>query len=211
MAAGRPAKRGHARRVTRHAHVLAVGEPPAVKHRLLHGGYQKTAVGTDGGAEMRPLPFKFFRRGLRCIREPKRGAVVMGDGKAEAFWQEGQSADGRRSFELAQLLGLHESGLAGRPGNGSVWSKCEMIDPAMFCIGGERAHLALYVRRNDFAVIAASDDTLAIAGRRENGSGVDVDTPRLGFRLGQEKRFLAENKHRCASEKMRANDGPAGR
>ena len=34
---------------------------------------------------MRALPLELFRRGLRCIREPERGAVVVRDGEAKAL------------------------------------------------------------------------------------------------------------------------------
>ena len=37
LAAGAPVERAHARVIARHPHVLAVGEPPAVQGRLLHG------------------------------------------------------------------------------------------------------------------------------------------------------------------------------
>src|SRR6478752_275256 len=40
---GRPAHRSHPRGIAGHAHVLAVGEPPAMKHWLLHRRDQKPA------------------------------------------------------------------------------------------------------------------------------------------------------------------------
>src|SRR5664279_10996 len=73
-----PAERAHARRIARHAHVLALGQPPAVQHRLLHGGDQEFAVRAERRAEMRALPFQRFRLS-RGIGKPKRGAVVMRD------------------------------------------------------------------------------------------------------------------------------------
>ena len=81
----------------------------------------------------------------------------------------------------------------------------------MFCIGRERACFALRVGRHDLAVIAAADNPHPITGRCKNGPAVDVNTPRLGFGRGKEKRFLAKNEHRCASEKMCANNRSAGR
>ena len=159
--------------------MLAVGKPPAVQHRLLHGGDEKAAVGAHGGAEMRALPFELFRRGLRRVGKPQRGAVVMRDGKPKALRQEGEPADGRRRFEFAQLLGLHEGRLAGRPGDRAVGRQRDMIDPAMFRIGRERAGLALRVGRDHAAVVAAADDALAIGGRGEDRAVMDGDPPRL--------------------------------
>ena len=40
---------------------------------------------------------------------------------------------------------------------------------------------------------------------------MDVNAPRLGFGLDKQKRFLAKDENRSASEKMCANDGAAGR
>jgi putative flippase GtrA len=47
-----PRQRAHPRRIARHAQVLAVGDAPAVQHRLLHRGDDEAAVRADGDAEM---------------------------------------------------------------------------------------------------------------------------------------------------------------
>ena len=115
--------------------MLAVDQPPAVQHRLLHGGDEEAAVRADRGAEMRALPFELFRRRPRGVGKPQRGAVVVRDRQPKALRQESEPADGRRRFEFAQLLGLHERRLAGRPGDRAVGSERDVIDPAMLGVG----------------------------------------------------------------------------
>ena len=88
-----------ARRIARHAHVLAVGEPPAVQRRLLHGGDQESSVGADGDAEMRALPFERLGRRLCAFGKPERHAVVMRDREPKALRREGEPADGRGHLE----------------------------------------------------------------------------------------------------------------
>src|SRR5580698_2834004 len=158
MAARGPPEGSDACSVAGHAHVLAVGETPAVQHRLLHRGYQKAPVGMHRHAEMRTLPLELLRLGLWRVGEPERRAVVMRDGKPEAFGQEGQSAGGRRCLKGAEFLGLYEYGFASRPGDRAVGAKRDTIDPSSLGIGGKRAALATDISLNDFAVVAARDD-----------------------------------------------------
>ena len=44
--------------------MLAVDEPPAMQHRLLHGRHKEPTVGADGHTEMRALPIQDFRLSL---------------------------------------------------------------------------------------------------------------------------------------------------
>src|SRR5262249_13527804 len=79
-----PAQRAHPRRIARHAHVFAVGQPPAVEHRLLHAGDEKFSIGADRDPEVRALPLKPLRLCIR-IGKPKCRAVIMSDGETEAL------------------------------------------------------------------------------------------------------------------------------
>ena len=159
---------------------------------------------------MRPLPFQEFRRCLLGVRKPERGAVVVGDRKPEAFRQEGQAADGRRRLEFARLLGLHERGLAGRPGDGALGPKRDMIDPAMLRVSGDDLGFTLGIGRDHLAVVAAGDDALFVGGRRQDRTVVNRDAPRFAFRLDEQHRFLAEHEHGRVAQKMRGDDRRAG-
>ena len=138
LAVGGPVERAHARGVARHAHVLAVGEPPAVQRRLLHGGDQEAPVGTEGDGEMRALPLQRLGRGLG-VRKPQRRAVVVRDREPEALRREGEPADGRgrRRALLLALAGAHEGVLAGRPGDRAGGPDRDVIDPAALGVGGD--------------------------------------------------------------------------
>ena len=192
QAAGRPAERC-ARGVAGHAHVLAVDQPPAVQHRLLHGGDEKLAVGADGGAEMRALPFEPLRLGLRRVWEPQCRAIVMGQREPKSFRQEGEAADRRGRFEFAQLLAMDVGRFAGRPCDRAVRPQRDMIDPATLGVCRQRAAFAFGIGGDYFAVIATADDAVAVSRRREDRAAMHGDALRLAFRLYQQQRFLAEH------------------
>src|SRR5690349_6678054 len=118
-----PRQRTHSRRIARHAHVLAVGEAPAMQHRLLHRGDDEAAVRARRNAEMRALPLEFLRVRAGGVGKPKRAAVVMRDSEPEAFRRKSQTCDGRGRLVVASLalLGEHVRGLTGRPGHRALW------------------------------------------------------------------------------------------
>src|ERR1700733_1180700 len=156
--------------------MLAVSDAPAMQHWLLHGGDQKAPVGTDGGAEVRALPFEEFRGGRRRVRKPERSAVVMGDGKPETLGQESKCADGGGCLKLAQRLSLHERRLAGGPSDRPIRSERDVIDPAAFRVGGDRADFTCGAGRHDFAVVAAADDAFVVCCRGEDRRAGDERT-----------------------------------
>ena len=108
-------------------------------------------------------------------------------------------------------MGLHERRLAGRPGDRPVRPERDMIDPAVLCVGRQRAAFAIRIGLDHLAIVAAADDALAVGGRGEDRAAMHRDATRLAVRLGEQQRFLAEHEHGGAAEKMRADDGRARR
>ena len=93
-----PAERAHPRRIAGHAHVLGVGEPPAVQHRLLHGGDEEFAVRAEGDAEMRALPFELL--GCALARwETRAWRRCSARSRAAGPWARRQARDGRGRVE----------------------------------------------------------------------------------------------------------------
>ena len=91
-------------RIAGHAHVLPVGQPPAVQRVLLHGGDHALAVRADGDAGMAALPLQLARAvGFRGD-EPQAGAVVVRGGDALAFRIEHQAGDAGGMVERLQFL-----------------------------------------------------------------------------------------------------------
>ena len=170
---------------------------------------RKRPSGLTVAPRCEPFHSSFSGDRLRSVRKPKCGAVVVSNGEAKSLRQKGEPADGRRRLEFAQLFGLHERRLASRPGNSAVRPDGDVIDPAMFRIGRQLARFTLRVRRRYRAVIAAADDALAISSCCKNCPAMDGHAARLRFGLDQQKRFLAQDEHRGAPEKMRANDSAA--
>ena len=160
LAADGEIERAHARTVTRHAHVLAIGEPPAVQCRLLHGGDHEAPVGAHHGGEMGALPRQSFRFALR-IGEPQRDAVVMGNRKAQALRPEGQTADRRRQREraLGASAGAHECVSPRRPRQGARGTDCHVIDPTTVGVCANRGAVSLRVSCHHLAVVTTGDDT----------------------------------------------------
>ncbi len=91
VAVVRPGQRARLAGIAGHAHVAAVGEPPAVQRVLLHRGDEEAPVRRDGDVEMRALPFQQRRLGVG-VGEPERDAVVMGEREPIALGQEGEAA-----------------------------------------------------------------------------------------------------------------------
>src|SRR5262245_21116899 len=77
FAVGAPAEGTNARRIARHAHVLAIRQSPAVQHRLLHAGDQESAVRADRNAKVRALPFKALGRRTGGVGKPECCTVVV--------------------------------------------------------------------------------------------------------------------------------------
>src|SRR5271157_1636934 len=124
---------------------------------------------------MRALPFELFRRRLRRVGKPQRGAVVMGDGEPETLRQKSEAGNGGGRYEFAERFGLHEGRLAGGPGDEPVGPDRDVVDPAMLWIGGERAGFALCIGGDDLAVVAATDDAFVVGCGREDRAGMDRD------------------------------------
>ena len=144
LAADGPIERAHACAVTRHPHVLAIGQAPAVQRRLLHGRDHEPPVRAHERGEMRAFPFQRLGRALR-VREPERDAVVMRDGEANTFRGERQSADGRWHLEhaLGTLAAARKRLLARRPRDRAVRADRHMVDPAALAVGGHHRAVAL--------------------------------------------------------------------
>ena len=84
------------RRVAAHAHVLVVGQSPAMQRVLLHGRHHRIAVGMDGDPDMAALPFQLARAVDFGRHKPQRGAVVVRRRNALAPGVEGKAGDGGR-------------------------------------------------------------------------------------------------------------------
>ena len=202
-------ERAHARRITRHAHVLAIRQPPAMKHRLLHAGDQKFSIRADRDAEMRALPFKPLRLGAGGIGKPECRAIVMRDRETKALRRKARAGHGRRRLEVATFafLGEHMRGLARRPRDRAIRAKRDLVDPAFFVVGSEHAMLAVRACFDELAVIAAGDDARSIGGACQNCAGVNRYAAFVV--AGEQQCFLAKHEHRRRTEEMHADDGRA--
>ncbi len=207
-----PGQRAHARRIARHAHVLAVGDAPAVQRRLLHHGDHEAAVRADGDAEMRALPFELLRGGAGGVGKPERAAVVMRDGQAEAFRRKRQPGDRRGRFECALLAfaGEHMRGLAGRPGDRAVRRRAPPDRPSVSC----RRSRDVDARHQPVVATTVPSSPpvtmrVAVGGAGEDGALVHGDAA-LAAVAGEQQRLLAQHEHRRVFEEMHADHRAAG-
>ena len=98
LAARRPGHRAHLGRIAGHAHVLGVGEAPAVQRRLLHGGDEELPSGLN--ITSRCEPFQASISGAACaFGKPQRHAAVVRDREPQALRREREPADARRQVE----------------------------------------------------------------------------------------------------------------
>ena len=65
-----------------------------------------------------------------------------------------------------------------------------MVDPTVFCVGGDDCDFTFGIGRYDLAVVAACDDARAVAGRRQDAAAVHRDAPRLAVARSQQQRLL---------------------
>ena len=65
--------------------------------------------------------------------------------------------------------------------------------------------------RDHRAVVAAGDDALAVARRRENAAAMHRDALGLAVARHEQQRLLAEHEHRHVAEKIRGDHRAAGR
>ena len=79
----------------------------------------------------------------------------------------------------------------------------------MFGVGREDAAFALDVGGDTLPSSPPRDDARAVGGGRQDGAAMHRDAPRLGIRLGEHDRLLAEHEDGGAAEKMRGNDRAA--
>ena len=128
----------------------------------------------------------------------------MGDRHAQALWRKREPADGRRRIEgfLLALAAADKRGLAGRPRHRAIGMQRDIVDPAPLCIGREHRDLALGVERDDLAVIAAGDDTLAVGRRAQHGAAVDGDSRDFARVVDHRRVFLGADKDRGIAEEM---------
>jgi len=136
----------------------------------------------------------------------------MRDGEANAFGRERQAAHRRAHFErvLGALGGAREGVLASRPGDRTVRTGRDMVDPASLAVGCDHAGLAVHAGRHDLAVVAAGDDAIRVRARAENCAAMRRDRARLAHARHQDERLLAQHQDRGVAEKMRAHDACAG-
>ena len=205
------------RRIARHAHVLGVGEPPAVQRRLLHRGDEEAAVRAEHHVEMRALPGEHLGRG--SARSGTR-ASRRRNARPRARRPFGENAsppalDGRSSDLLLALGGAHEGLLAGRPGDRAVRAERDAIDPAMLGVGGKRFAFALRVGRHDLAVVAAGEDARAVArptaGCRRRARRRAAPSPRARRTAAPPRRARTRrvSPRKCTADDRRARrDGP---
>ena len=212
LAARAPRHRPDTAGIAAHPHVPVIGKPPAVQRRLMHGGDEEFVVGAEGDGEMRAGPFQKFRL-RRHVGKPQRHAVVMGDRYAQSLGRERKPADGRGRIEtfFLALAAADERGLAGRPGRGAIGMQRDVIDPAPFCVGRQHRDLALGVKRDDLAIVAAGDDALAVRRRTQNGAAMDGDLRDFARPVHHRRVLLGADKHRGIAEEIDRADGHADR
>ena len=179
MAIGRPRERARLRGIARHAHVLAVGDAPAVHGVLLHGGHDEAPVRRPRHVEMRSFPFQRLRR-FAAVREPQRRSVVVAQGQPIALRREGEAphrgADGGRLHLAAARAGPHVA--AAGPGQPSGRMKRQRVDPSTL-LGADCLARAIRFRRDDAAVVAARDDAMSVGhGRQDRRIRMGIDALR---------------------------------
>ena len=114
FALGAPGQALHLGGIAGHAHVLAVGELPAMQRVFLHGGDDEIAVRRKGDRGMGARPFELDRLAVGG-REMQRHAIVAGDAEAHALRREGEPFDRARMLEFLHLaVGEADMGVAAR-------------------------------------------------------------------------------------------------
>src|ERR1700680_808111 len=96
-------------------------------------------------------------------------------------------------------------GLAGRPGDGLVGAKCDLIDPSSLVVGGEDAMLAARIGGDQSAVVAARDYANTVRSAGEYRTCVNLGAV-VAIVSREQQHFFAKNEHRRAAEKMNADD-----
>ena len=79
----------------------------------------------------------------------------------------------------------------------------------MLRIGGKRADVAARIGRHDLAVVAAGDETLRVAGRRQDRAAMKRDTPLL-VAAGEQHGFLAQHEGGGVAEELNRHDRAFG-
>ena len=144
--------------IARHAHVLAVGQPPAMQRHFLHGGDDMRAIGGEADGGMAALPLQQARLVLLCRDEPERGAVVVAGGDALAFRVDGDAGNGggvRQGFERRPAPVQEVQRPADRGGADPVRVGSHMLHPAAAVFG---QHFGGLGGAGQLAVIAAGQE-----------------------------------------------------
>ena len=145
-------------RVARHAHVLAIGEPPAMQRHFLHRGHHMGAIGAEGDGGVAALPFQ--QAGLVFLRthEPHRGAIVMARRHPLAFGVDRDAGHGGRMRQRLQRLAraIQQMQRAADRGRAhAIRVGRHMLDPAAAIF---RQHRACGGGMGQLAVIAAGEE-----------------------------------------------------
>ena len=188
--------------IAAHAHVLVVGEPPAMQRVLLHRGHHRIAVGMDGDRSVAALPFQPARAVHLGCHKPKRGAVVVRCRDTLAAAVEGKAGDGGGMRELLELLpGVVEQvdGFADCAGQQSLallaGMSGDVLHPFRAEVGDHRADAA------EFSIIATGDEARGggVGRQREDGAIMCLDRA-PGVAIGnvdEAKRAVAEGEGKC--------------
>ena len=126
---------------------------------------------------MRAGPFQEFRL-RRHVGKPQRHAVVMRDGNAQALWRKRQSTDGRGHVEgfvfalplrtNAVLPADHATAPSGCSATLSIQRRLASV--------ASTVTLAFGIERDQLAVVATGDDTLAVGCRAQHRAAMNGDT-----------------------------------
>ena len=203
MSVVRPREGACLGRIAAHAHVLLVGNPPAMQRVFLHRGDEEAPVRRKAHVEMRAFPVEDIRR-CRGVREPQRRAIIMRDREAIAFRRKARPRTEEGAVKLLTLT-LRIAGanlLAGRPGERAIIAPGERVDPFasfmddFFCraIGGDR---------HDAAVIAAGEQSSAGPRRDEDRAVLMQRDARLAVGIEPQHRAVAERQRRDAAQERR--------
>jgi len=90
----------------------------------------------------------------------------MSDGNAQPLRREREACHGRRDLDrvFAAFAGACKRLLAGRPGERTGRTDCDVVDPTMFAIAGNDSAHASHVGCRHLPIVPAGDHAITVAG-----------------------------------------------